>query len=690
MSSKPRYMLTSALPYANGPIHLGHLAGAYLPGDIFARFCRQMGRDVLYICGSDEHGVAIMMRARQEGRSPQEIVDQYHERIKSSFQRFGMSFDHYGRTSSEIHHKTSADFFLTLLEKNAFKAKTNEQLYDPEAGMFLADRFVRGTCPNCGYEDAYGDQCENCGTSLSPSELINPRSAVTNATPVMKETTHWYLPLGDIQPGLEKWIQSHPEWRNNVTGQIGSWFKSGLSDRAMTRDLDWGIPLPSEVAAKTGLDVKGKVLYVWFDAPIGYISISKEWAEQSGNPDAWKPYWQDSDSRLIHFIGKDNIVFHCLIFPALLMAHGDYVLPYNVPSNEFLNLEGHKLSTSRNYAVWLEDYLEKFEPDSLRYVLTATMPESKDSDFSWKDFQARHNNELADILGNFVNRTFTFIGKYYDNRLPERGGLDDLDQQVAAEIEAARSGIAEALDRFQFKEAAKRLMNLARFSNKYFNDQEPWKSRKENPEKCATTLNLCAHLVHSLAVLMGPFLPFTAAKLWKLLQLEGTADTASWTSVGIDSMATGHTFGVAEILFRKIEDETIAAESEKLRKTQEEMLSSAEADSQTVEPKIDIGAFHKIDLRAAKILSAEAIPKAKKLLRLTVDTGQQKRQIVAGLAEFYQPEELVGKTVAVVANLEEATIRGVVSQGMLLAADNNGRLVILSPESDVAAGSKIT
>ena len=464
MSRKERYMLTSALPYANGPIHLGHLAGAYLPGDIFARFCRQMGRDVLYICGSDEHGVAIMMRARQEGRSPQEIVDHFHERIKVSFEKFGMSFDHYGRTSSKVHHQTSADFFLNLLEKDAFKIRTNEQLYDPEAGMFLADRFVRGTCPNCGYEDAYGDQCENCGTSLSPAELINPKSAITDAEPVMKQTTHWYLPLGDMQPELEKWISTHPEWRNNVTGQISSWFKSGLNDRAMTRDLDWGIPLPEEVAVKTGLDIKGKVLYVWFDAPIGYISMSKEWAQLQGKPDLWKAYWQDKESRLVHFIGKDNIVFHCLIFPALLMTHGDYVLPYNVPSNEFLNLEGNKLSTSRNYAVWLEEYLQKFEADSLRYALTATMPENKDSDFSWKDFQARHNNELADILGQFCQSNIYLHQQILRQSNACSGPVwTVLTSRLNRKLIDAREGISEALDRFQFKEAMKRLMNLARF-----------------------------------------------------------------------------------------------------------------------------------------------------------------------------------------------------------------------------------
>jgi len=414
LPQKERYMITSALPYANGPIHLGHLAGAYLPGDIFARYCRLKRRDTLYICGSDEHGVPIMLRARNEGVSPQEIVNRYHEIIKKSFEKFGMSFDYYGRTSSPVHHQTSSEFFRYLAGKGVFSLKTDQQLYDPEAKMFLADRFVRGTCPVCQYEDAYGDQCERCGSSLSPADLINPRSAITNAKPVMKETTHWYLPLAKFQPELEKWIAGHPEWRSNVLGQIQSWFKDGLKDRAVTRDLPWGVALPENVAKKAGVDPTGKVLYVWFDAPIGYISASKEWAIKQGDPERWKPYWQDKDSKLFHFIGKDNIVFHCLIFPAMLMAHGDYVLPENVPSNEFLNLEGNKLSTSRNYAVWLDDYLEKFEPDALRYALAINMPETRDADFSWQEFQARHNNELADILGNFVNRTFTFVQKYFN------------------------------------------------------------------------------------------------------------------------------------------------------------------------------------------------------------------------------------------------------------------------------------
>ncbi len=685
MPKKERYMLTSALPYANGPIHLGHLAGAYLPGDIFARYCRLKKRDVLYICGSDEHGVPIMLRARKEGVSPQQIVDRFHEMIKSSFERFGMSFDYYGRTSSPVHHQTSQEIFRTLAEKNVFVLKSEKQLYDPEARMFLADRFVRGVCPHCDYEDAYGDQCESCGTSLSPLDLINPRSAITNAVPVLKKTTHWYMPLAEFQPKLEKWIAGHPEWRSNVLGQIQSWFKNGLKDRAITRDLPWGVPLPEDVARKAGVDAEGKVLYVWFDAPIGYISATKEWAIRQGDPERWKPYWQDKDTKLIHFIGKDNIVFHCLIFPAVLMAHGDYVLPANVPANEFLNLEGNKLSTSRNYAVWLDDYLEKFEPDSLRYALAINMPETRDADFSWQEFQARHNNELADALGNFVNRSFTFIKKYFDGALPPAGDPDELDRQLLAQIETTRNQMAVLLDNFQFKEAAKTMMSLARFANKYFNDKEPWRTRKENPGVCATTLNLCVQTIHALAVLMNPILPFSSAKIWKMLQLPGTPDQANWDQIGREKLPAGHQLGELEILFRKLEDEVIQKEIERLRKAQEETSPEKPAPEY-----LSFEDFQKVQLRTARVIAAEAIPKARKLLKLQIDLGNEKRQIVAGLAEHYQPEELVGKTVVVVANLQPATIRGVESQGMLLAVKDDKKLVLITPEDATAPGREVS
>lgn len=686
---KERYMLTSALPYANGPIHLGHLAGAYLPGDIFARYSRMKGRDVLYICGSDEHGVPIMLRARAEGVSPQDIVDRYHAIIKDSFEKVGMSFDFYGRTSSPVHHETSQEFFRTLAEKDKFILKSEEQLFDEEAGIFLADRFVRGTCPNCGYEDAYGDQCEKCGTSLSPTELINPRSAITDTKPVMKETTHWYLPLAEFQKRLEDWINTRENWRPNVMGQIKSWFNQELKDRAMTRDLPWGVNIPADVAEKAGVDPSGKKLYVWFDAPIGYISASKEWAIQQGDPDAWKPYWQHPDSKLVHFIGKDNIVFHCLIFPAMLMEHGDYVLPVNVPANEFLNLEGNKFSTSRNYAVWLNEYLEKFDPDSLRYTLTANMPETRDADFSWSEFQSRHNNELADILGNFVNRTFTFISKYYENELPQRAALDAMDRELLENIAQARDGVGEALDNFQFKEALKRLMNLGRFANKYFNDKAPWITRKSDPQQCATTLNLCAQTIRSLAVLMSPFIPFSSEKIWRMIRLDGKPVQANWDAIADLQLTDGHKLGTAEILFRKIEDEVIQAEVDKLAQA---LAGNAAEAAQPAEEQqlISIDDFQKIELRTATIMAAEAIPKAKKLLKLQVDLGTEKRQLVAGLAEYYQPEDLIGKTVIMLANLQPATIRGVESQGMLLAVEGENGLAILTPEKPVPPGKRVS
>ncbi|MGH1366326.1 MAG: methionine--tRNA ligase [Calditrichia bacterium] len=685
LSDKKRYMLTSALPYANGPIHLGHLAGAYLPGDIYARYCRLKKRDVVYICGSDEHGVAIQIRARKDGVTPREIIDRYHPLIKESFERVGMSFDYYGRTSAEIHHKTSQDFFRTVAENGHFQVKSEEQLFDPEANMFLADRFVIGTCPNCSFENAYGDQCENCGTALSPKELVNPRSTITDAKPELRTTTHWYLPLDKFQSELEKYIESHPEWRKNVLGQIGSWFKSGLQPRSITRDLSWGIQVPQDVADKEGVDASGKKLYVWFDAPIGYISATKEWAVQQGNPDAWEAYWKNKDTALVHFIGKDNIVFHCLTFPAILMAHGDYILPENVPANEFLNLEGNKFSTSRDYAVWLNDYLDRFDPDPLRYTLAIGMPESKDGDFSWKEFQSRHNNELADVLGNFVNRTFTFVKKYFEDGVPAAETHDDLDKELFGAIESAQQEMGQALDEFEFKKATKRLMELGRFANKYFNDREPWKTRKSAPEVCATSLNNCVQATRALAVLMSPFIPFSAEKIWQMLQLEGKAADAEWESVAERHIQPGHKIGELVILFQKLEDNVIDAEIERLNSA-----LKTEPDTPVEESNlISFEDFQNIDLRTAKVIEAEAVPKANRLLRLQVDLGSEKRQIVAGLAENYQPEDLIGKTVVVVANLKPATIRGVESQGMLLAVKDESGLTIVSPEKDVAPGNSV-
>ncbi len=678
---KRRILVTSALPYANGPIHLGHLAGAYLPADIFVRFHRLKGSDVIYICGSDEHGVPIMLRARAEGVTPQDVVDRYHELNKKSFAEFGMSFDYYGRTSSPVHHQTSQDFFRVLAEKDIFVLKTEKQLYDPEAKMFLADRFVIGTCPSCGFENAYGDQCEKCGKSLSPAELINPRSAITNATPVLKETTHWYLPLAKFQKTLEEWIASHPEWKSNVLGQIKSWFTEGLADRAVTRDLPWGVPVPEDVAKKYDVDASGKVLYVWFDAPIGYISATKEWAQQQGQPEQWKEYWQNQETRLVHFIGKDNIVFHCLIFPAMLMAHGDFVLPDNVPANEFLNLEGNKLSTSRNYAVWLDDYLQKFEPDSLRYVLASILPENRDSDFSWKDFQARHNNELADILGNFVNRTLTFAHRYFDGKVPALNDLDDLDRELLKRLQEAPDRLGQLIDTFQFKAYVREFMELARFANKYFNDKEPWSTRKTNPESCATTINLCLQTVAALSVLSEPLLPFTARKIWHILNL---GEQHQWDEFKTPQLKTGHLLNKPEILFKKIEDEVIEAEIKKLKAALENKATPLP------EEKIDYETFGRVKLRVAKILQAEAIPKSKKLLKLQVDLGSEKRQIVAGIAEHYQPADLVGKKIVVVANLQPAKLFGVESNGMLLAASAEGKLSLLTVmDDDIPAGSEV-
>ena len=678
---KKRILVTSALPYANGPIHLGHLAGAYLPADIFVRFHRLKGSDVIYICGSDEHGVPIMLRARAEGVPAQEVVDRYHELIKKSFEQFGMSFDYYGRTSSPVHHQTSQDFFRRLAEKDVFVLKTEKQLYDPEAKMFLADRFVIGTCPSCGFENAYGDQCEKCGKSLSPAELINPRSAITNARPVLKETTHWYLPLAKFQKRLEDWIARHPEWKSNVLGQIKSWFTEGLADRAVTRDLPWGVPVPRDVAQKYGVDATGKVLYVWFDAPIGYISATKEWAAKKGQPDLWKTYWQDEDTRLVHFIGKDNIVFHCLIFPAMLMAHGQFVLPDNVPANEFLNLEGNKLSTSRNYAVWLDDYLQKFEPDSLRYVLTSILPENRDSDFSWKDFQARHNNELADILGNFVNRTLTFAHRYFEGKVPAAGQMQELDRELVDRLQQAPETLGRLIDTFQFKAYLREFMDLARFANKYFNDKEPWSTRKTDPEACATTINLCLQTVAMLSVLGEPLLPFTARKIWKMLNI---GQQHYWQEFKEKPLPEGHVLNKTQILFKKIEDDVIEAEIKRLKAALENTAQPLP------EQKIDYETFQKVKLKLATVLKAEPIPKSRKLLKLQIDLGNEQRQIVAGIAEHYQPQDLIGKKIVVVANLKPAKLFGHESNGMLLAASADGKLSLLTVmDKDMPSGSEV-
>jgi methionyl-tRNA synthetase len=679
LKGKKRILVTSALPYANGPIHLGHLAGAYLPADIFVRYHRLKGNDVVYICGSDEHGVPIMLRARTENKSPQEVVDYYHAKNEASFKSFGINFNYYGRTSAKIHHETSQDFFRKLAQKNVFVLKKDKQLYDSKANMFLADRFVRGTCPNCGYEDAYGDQCEDCGISLNPTDLNNPRSAVTNSKPELRESTHWYLPLAKFQKDLENWIATHSEWKSNVLGQVNSWFEGGLKDRAVTRDLSWGVPVPDDIAQEAQMNVQGKVLYVWFDAPIGYISATKEWAIKQKNKNLWKQYWQDKDTRLIHFIGKDNIVFHCLIFPAMLMAHGEFILPENVPANEFLTIEGNKLSTSRNYAVWLDDYLEKFEPDSLRYCLANILPETRDTDFSWKGFQSRHNNELADILGNLVNRTLTFNERYFNGKVPQKGEYNTLDKMLIDIISKTPNKVGIYIDTFQIRLAIKEIMDMARFANKYFNDKTPWKTIKNDIENCATTINLCLETIRSLAILLEPIIPFTSAKIKSLLNISNLANEDGWESAAELSLHAGHKINKPKILFAKLDDSQIDTEISKLK-----LVGISEKSED-----ISIDYFKKVDLRVAKVVDAKQVKNTKKLMNLTVLIGKEERQIIAGIAERVDPEYLVGKNIIVVVNLKPAKICGQISRGMLLAAGDGDKLSLLTTLEEMPPGTKI-
>lgn len=712
-----RILVTSALPYANGPIHLGHLAGAYLPADLFCRYHRLRGSDVLYICGSDEMGVAIMIQARKEGVDPQEIVDRYHPGIVDAFQRFGMSFDYYGRTTSDVHRETSQDFFACLAERGVFVLKTEEQLYDAEAGIFLADRFVVGTCPKCGYEDAFGDQCEKCGTALSPRELINPRSTITHSTPELRTTTHWYLPLGDFQDRLESWISTRIGWKSNVLGQIKSWLKEGLRDRAITRDVPWGVPVPDDAALAAGVDAEGKVIYVWFDAPIGYISASREWAERKGDAHAWEVYWKRDDTRLVHFIGKDNIVFHCLMFPAMLMAHGDYVLPENVPANEFLNLEGKKLSTSRGWAVWLQEYLEDLPPDLLRYALAANLPEARDSDFSWADFQTRVNSELADVLGNFVNRTMTFAARFFDSTVPELTDPSSEDLEVLGALQTYTDQIGTAYNEYRNRDAVFKTISIARSGNKYFNDTEPWHTRKTNLKKCANTIHVCLQLSASLSILMDPVLPHAAKVLRKMINLDNvrssmpvtdatsdsdptpektrgarTTDIKSelgWDDAADSLLSAGHKLGKAEILFGKIEDGQVENQIQKLKRGASEADGSdagAKDDTTPYEPIADeivYDDFARLDLRMGTVLVAEAVPGSKKLLRLEVDMGFETRQILAGAAQQFSPDELTGRNVVIVANLAPRKMMGLESQGMLLMAENrDGKLCPLSSEGE--------
>jgi methionyl-tRNA synthetase len=675
LENPKRYTITAALPYTNGPIHIGHLAGVYVPSDIYARYLRLQGKDVAFICGSDEHGVAISMKAKKEGITPQQVIDKYDGIIRQSFLDFGISFDNYSRTSSKIHHKTASEFFKKLYDNGDFIEETTEQLYDAKADQFLADRFVTGTCPKCDNPEAYGDQCEKCGSTLNATDLINPKSTITGETPILKSTKHWFLPLNRYESFLREWIlEGHKnDWKPNVYGQVKSWVDGGLEPRAVTRDLDWGIDVPVEGA-------EGKKLYVWFDAPIGYISSTKEWAAREGKD--WEPYWKDADTKLVHFIGKDNIVFHCIIFPAMLKAEGSYILPDNVPANEFLNLEGNKLSTSKNWAVWLHEYLQDFpeKQDSLRYALTANAPETKDNDFTWKDFQARNNNELAAIFGNFINRVVVLTNKYYDGIVPAPNEFSEVDEQTLAELKAYPAVISSSIERYRFREALGELMNVARLGNKYLADEEPWKMVKENPARVQTQMYVALQIASVLAVLSEPFLPFTAKKLSNILKI----DTLGWNDVTTKTnlLPAGHQIGQAEILFAQIEDTEIQKQLEKLEATK----TANKVENAKAEPQKETASFEdfaKIDLRIGTIIEAEKMPKANKLLVLKVDTGIDVRTIVSGIAEHFTPEEVIGKRVTVLVNLAPRALRGVESEGMLLLTNNaEGKLVFVNPDAE--------
>ena len=675
LENPKRYTITAALPYTNGPIHIGHLAGVYVPSDIYARYLRLQGKDVAFMCGSDEHGVAISMKAKKEGITPQQVIDKYDGIIRQSFKDFDISFDNYSRTSSEIHHKTAADFFRKLYDKGDFIEETTEQLYDAKANQFLADRFVTGTCPKCDNPEAYGDQCEKCGSTLNATDLINPKSTITGETPILKETKHWFLPLDRYESFLREWVlEGHKnDWKPNVYGQVKSWVDGGLEPRAVTRDLDWGIDVPVEGA-------EGKKLYVWFDAPIGYISATKEWAAREGKD--WEPYWKDQDTKLVHFIGKDNIVFHCIIFPAMLKAEGSYILPDNVPANEFLNLEGNKLSTSKNWAVWLHEYLIDFpeKQDSLRYALTANAPETKDNDFTWKDFQARNNNELASIYGNFINRVVVLTNKYYDGIVPTPNEFSEVDLNVLNELKLYPSVISSSIERYRFREALGEMMNVARLGNKYLADEEPWKMIKENPERVKTQMYVALQIASVLAILSEPFLPFTSKKLLRILNINlnnWNLDFNDWNLT-----KAGHKINEAEILFEKIEDETIQKQLDKLEATK----NANKAENAKAEPQKEVATFDdftKLDLRVGTILEAEKMPKANKLLVLKVDTGIDVRTIVSGIAEHFSPEEVIGKRVTVLANLAPRALRGVESAGMILMTNNaEGKLVFVNPDAE--------
>lgn len=687
MSTTPkRYLITAALPYANGPIHIGHLAGCYLPADIYVRYLKAIGKEVVFICGSDEHGVPITIKAKKENKTPQQVVDYYHALMRDSFRDFGIEFSYYGRTSSKVHHDTAQEFFKNLYDKGVFNEETTRQYYDEEAKQFLADRYITGTCPRCGNPGAYGDQCEKCGTSLNPTDLINPKSALSGARPVMKETKNWFLPLGELQQSeaFQTYIQRFENWKSNIKGQCSSWLNEGLQPRAMTRDLDWGVPVPLKGA-------EGKVLYVWFDAPIGYISATKEFLANS-KTETWETYWKSEDTSLIHFIGKDNIVFHAIIFPMMLLSHGEYILPDNVPANEFMNLEGDKISTSRNWAVWLHEYLEDFpgKQDVLRYALCAAAPETKDNDFTWKDFQARNNNELVAILGNFVNRTLVLTHKFYAGKVPafdyQEEGFDEA--SVAMQVLQSKDKIEKSLDQFRFREALFEMMEVARIGNKFLADHEPWKLVKTNEKKTAAIMNIALQLCANLSALMKPFLPASAAKLEAML-----GKSFTWHDIGsMLLLKEGDVVNEAELLYEKIEDDAIERQVQKLHASRVTPPAAQEGEVNLQQVKSDISYedFDKLDLRVGIILEAEKVPKADKLLKLTVDLGFEKRTILSGIAEYYKAEEMIGKRVTVVANLAPRKIRGIESQGMLLMAGNDfGKLFVVSPESDIEPGSVV-
>ena len=673
-----RYLITSALPYANGPVHIGHLAGVYVPSDIYSRYLRLKGYDVISVCGSDEHGVPITIKARKEGITPQQVVDRYHEIIEKSFRRLGMSFDIYSRTSSPTHRVTASEFFRKLYDEGKFIEQTSEQYYDEEAQTFLADRYIVGTCPRCQNEKAYGDQCEKCGSTLSPDELINPRSAVSGSVPVKRETKHWYLPLDQYEGFLRSWIlEGHKEWKSNVYGQCKSWLDLGLQPRAVSRDLDWGIPVPVE-----GAD--GKVLYVWFDAPIGYISATKDLT-----PD-WEKYWKSEDTKMVHFIGKDNIVFHCIVFPSMLKAHGDYILPENVPANEFLNLEGDKISTSQNWAVWLHEYLDEFpgKEDVLRYVLCANAPETKDNDFTWKDFQARNNSELVAVLGNFINRALVLTKKYYDGVIPERGEINDYDEATIEELQKIKESLERNIEHYHFREALKDAMAYARIGNKYLADTEPWKVVKTDPERVKTILNIALQITANVAIAIEPFMPFSSRKILDMLSV----DKFGWESLGsMELLAAGHTIGEAQLLFEKIEDDVIQKQLDKLEASRKAKLAAEAAQNVTAQKaEVTFDDFQTMDIRVSTILEAEKVAKTKKLLKLTIDTGIDKRTIVSGIAEYYTPEQLVGRQVLVLTNLAPREIKGIESRGMILMAEDAlGRLVLLQPEDKTMSGAMV-